>query len=441
MYYDYPSSLIVSEQIEPITILFLFYRKGKLNDHHKGALARIVKSNPIKDEETELKQNGHDFTYDIELILGGKLNGVRRFELQYTTAFEEGMTGDSRRQRKRKPSQLVSENSNCAETDSSTARKKEKKTSVNGKANVKTTTKNANSKKRGSKTVNNANGKKKSKNSKSNTATSEVTKVIMTNSNNPNSGLGMFERHRREFERCLLRLQKIDVYNFFSDDDVPPEYDECYELDSNSTVDQTDSAPLENGALEPSGALHTSATSSSSDMPLSISRENVNEKESKSITFPNHPPYNFVVLRKRLERGRYLLDRLQRVANEENFDCDGTKITVADGRRLRSPSFSLQHPTGIDWELFRDDIIGMCSTAVRRNSDNFDDGSPGTLSNTAEKITTAMEQIYEKTGRRQSKEMDLSNDAHRFTKAIEDAENKEAALQGKTWRRKGMFIM
>ena len=180
MYYDYPSSLIVSEQIEPITIIFLFYRKGKLNDHHKGALARIVKSNPIKDEETELKQNGHDFTYDIELILGGKLNGVRRFELQYTTAFEEGMTGDSRRQRKRKPSQLVSENSNCAETDSSTARKKEKKTSVNGKANAKTTTKNANSKKRGSKTVNNANGKKKSKNSKSTTATSEVTKVIMS---------------------------------------------------------------------------------------------------------------------------------------------------------------------------------------------------------------------------------------------------------------------
>ena len=78
----------------------------------------------------------------------------------------------------------------------------------------------------------------------------------------------------------------------------------------------------------------------------------------------------------------------------------------------------------------------MCNSAIERNSEHFDDGTPGTLSNTAEKIKTSMEQIYEKTGGRQKKEMELSNDAHRFTKIIHSVENKEA-WQGKSWRRKG----
>ena len=426
---------------------YFSHRTGKLNDHHKGDLVRIVRSNPVKEEGLDTNQTGHAFLYDVELVLGGKLNGVPRSELQYTTAFAEGMTGDARQRRKRKPTLFQEETKeNGTKGKNQTTSKKKKVNSANHKNKTKassktTSTKNSNSKKRGSKTAESANGKKKSKNSQSAAATvSDATKATAVNMNNAGSGLGMYERHRREFERCLLRLQKLDVYNFFNDDDVPLEHDECYEKESISMPDKASSLTMDAVAVDvpisrdtltnPSNLLDTPASSTTES-------ENDSKKVTHSITFPNHPPYNFIVLRKRLEQGRYILDRRRVVENEENFYSDGTKITVQDGKRQRSPSFTLQHPLGIHWNQFRDDVIGMCNHAVERNAGNFDDGTPGTVSNAAGKIKTAMEQIYEKTGRRQAKEMELSNDAHRFMKVIESIENKEAALQGKSWRKKG----
>ena len=425
-------------------LFFLSHRKGKLKANHIRDLARIVRSHPIDEDRSEHDQNGHPFLYDLELVLGGKLNGVPRYELQYTTAFEEGMTGESRRRRKRKPTQLQEENNSAgpAEKKSSAAKKKNSPPS-NSKNNAKatstktTTAKSANNKRRGSKTSGNTNGKKKSKSSKSTaTAASETTKVTIINASNAGNGLGMIERHRREFERCLLRLQKFDVYNFFSEDDVPPEYDECYE--SNSTPVSDENTATNIGERNLSIAPLTSTNPSTAlDTALSGENENDKNKETAQIVFPDHPPYNFVVLRKRLDQGRYLLDRQRLTDNEENFHPDGTKIMDHDRKSPRPPSSTIEHPVGIHWELFRDDVIGMCNSAVERNSNDFDDGTPGTLSNTAEKIKTTMDQIYEKTGRKQSKEMELSNDANRYTKIFEGTENKEAALQGKSWRRKG----
>ncbi len=408
---------------------------------------RIVRFNLINENEPEADKNGHSFTYDLELVLGGKLNGVPRHELQYTTAFEEGMTGDSRRQRKRKPTQVMEEATSSGTTGkgASTAKKK-KKAPANSKSSAKTsgsktaTTKGGNNKKRGSKASGSTAGKKKSK------ATSETAKVTIVNTTNTGNGLGMFERHRREFERCLLRLQKLDVYNFFNEQDVPPEHDECYETkatppseeNTNSTFGGMEKNMSISAMEATSSSIEPDKAPSSSSSSSSTTTENDSDKNTDSVKFPNHPPYNFVVLRKRLEEGRYLLDR-QRISDaEENFHSDGTKIKVEDGKPRRSTSISMAHPVGIHWDLFRDDILGMCSSAMERNDD--DDGTPGTLSNTAEKIKTAMEQIYEKTGRKQSKEMDQSNDAHRFTKILEGAENKEAAMQGKSWRRKGESI-
>lgn len=375
-----------------------------------------MRSIPINNDGSEGDQNGHPFMYDLELVLGGKLNGIPRYELQYTTAFEEGMTGDSRRQRKRKPAALFDEDGNTGPTaKASSAAKKKKKSPTNSKSSAKastsksTTSKNANTKKRGKTSGNSSNGKKKSKNST--TAASETIKVATTNTG---TGLGMFERHRREFERCLLRLQKLDIYNFFHEDDVPQEFDECYEPDSTQVSDEN-SATV-NGGMDDNTSISpkSSATSSTSmDTTMSSSGENDKNEQKKesAIVFPKHPPYNFVVLRKRVDRGRYK----RRMDAEEN----------------------VKDPVGIHWEQFRDDVIGMCDSAIERNSGNYDDGTPGTLSHTTEKIKTTMEQIYEKTGRKQSKEMELSNDAHRFTDIIQGTENREAAMQGKGWRRKG----
>lgn len=375
-----------------------------------------MRSIPINNDGSEGDQNGHPFMYDLELVLGGKLNGIPRYELQYTTAFEEGMTGDSRRQRKRKPTALFDEDENAGPTaKTSAAAKKKKKSPTNSKSSAKastsksTTAKNANTKKRGKTSGNSSNGKKKPKNST--TAASETIKVATTNTG---TGLGMFERHRREFERCLLRLQKLDIYNFFHEEDVPQEFDECYEPDSTPVSDEN-SATV-NGGMDDNTSISpkSSATSlTSTDTTMSSSGENDKNEQKKesAIVFPKHAPYNFVVLRKRLDRGRYK----RRMDAEEN----------------------VKDPVGIHWEQFRDDVFGMCDSAIERNSGNYDDGTPGTLSHTTEKIKTAMEQIYEKTGRKQSKEMELSNDAHRFTNIIQGTENREAAMQGKGWRRKG----
>jgi hypothetical protein len=38
--------------------------------------------------------------------------------------------------------------------------------------------------------------------------------------------MDMYERHRREFERSVARLDKADLYDFFQGD-VPDELDEC----------------------------------------------------------------------------------------------------------------------------------------------------------------------------------------------------------------------
>ena len=149
--------------------------------------------------------------------------------------------------------------------------------------------------------------------------------------------------------------------------------------------------------------------------------------------FPNHPPYNFVVLRKRLERGQYILDR-ERLEREEYFDSDYRNNFDGTIVLEKLQNFFVLNTTGVDWISFRKDVIGMCAAAVERNAD---DGGPGTLSNIAEKIKVGVNQMYDKTGRKQTQEMELSNDADRFTKALNVTNNTEAAMQGKKWKKDG----
>jgi len=446
-------------------------QRGKLKDH-TGDLGRIVQSKTIEeisavgiscdDKDKKGKTNdGHSFLYTVELVLGGKLHGVPRSELKYTTASEEGMTGESRQRRKRKPT--ISQEDTNRNTDISS--KKKKITSCNKTKNRNstkaTTTKNStgnksNNKKGLKNTVGNTNNAKK--NSKKQEGIQSATTSEITRSNS------MLERHRREFERCILRLQKIDAYNFFSDDYIPPEFDECYDynLDDNDKEKSPlrgETAMLNYGIQQTQNESISSMTSKSLSLnrlstKLSLFPENFNDnahegsvedvsslssskeywndnRTTNSVIFPNQPPYNFVVLRKRLERGRYILDR-ERFEREEYFDSDYRKTTATNTTLNKMITFLVQNPIGIDWELFCQDVIGMCNAAVERNSD---DGSPGTLSNIAGKIKVAVEQVCEKTGRRQAQEMELSNDAHRFTKAIDATENTDAAMQGKKWKK------
>ena len=207
-----------------ILLLYSFYSQGKLKDH-KGDLARVVRSNPITEEISsavgtnsndgnddkkeiistsfEQQNNGqHLFVYDLELVMGGKLNRVPRLELKYTTASEMGMTGDARKRRKRKPTTAQEDNENI-----SSKIDKKKKITKKTAATTKNSNCNKNNKKRGLKN-NVGNTSKKTKKQQD-----VLQYIAATSETTTANSLGMFERHRREFERSLLRLQKIDVYS------------------------------------------------------------------------------------------------------------------------------------------------------------------------------------------------------------------------------------
>ncbi|KAG7356205.1 SET methyltransferase domain containing protein [Nitzschia inconspicua] len=418
----------------------------KLRDHHQGDLGRVVRSIPksecdkIFDDKDDY--DPHPFVYDIELVLGGKLMAVRRSELQYTTAFEEGMTGEFRQKRDRKPKEDVSDI--LAESTRKGTAKKQKKT----------TGKTANTqagKKRGA-SGNNTKGSK-TKKQKGSLSTPEQL-LLPSNSNN---GLDMFERHRREFERSLSRLEKADVYGYFTSLDIPPEYDECYDTPTSQTNDSnalthfapqnppnSSDIPLESSQIlqPPTLSVHSNTSADTSSI---VTHDSTPEKPLHQLSnnfigssSMDGPPFNFAILRKRLEHGRYILDR-------EHFEIEQrikllTPYYKSIGKKIPSgrkklPNFWVHHKKGIDWDLFRDDVIGMCDAAVHRHGAFATDSGSGTVKGGAKKIKELMDQIYDKIAKKQHLEMEISNDSYRYTAAINASPNTEAAMQGKRWRR------
>jgi hypothetical protein len=400
---------------------------------NRGSLGKILRSTPISEANIDAKHllSSHPFVYDVELILGGKLTGWQRPTLQYTTAAAEGMTGEARRRKRQQTNQSndtqnrsTSSTSVC--TGTTPTKKKQQQQGPSKKA--RSTKPNTSSTKRGKvwTTGESSEGQGgKSKRQKTTTAakggatdyddTDNIFSSIIINS----SGVDVFERHRREFERNIARLEKVDFYGFFTQSDVPKEFDETY------------------------------ATGQDDDIESKSSHTNSQYFDENTVVFPNHPPFNFVVLRKRMEMGRYILDQElleveDRIALiEPYYEAKNLSmpVTYTGQRKELATGFTVLHKKGINWDLFRMDIRGMCDQAVRRNSELVDDdGGPGTLSHSANKIKDMLEQIYEKVGKKQMAEIELSNDRYRFTMAIETSTNNEAAMQGK-WKRDGMFIL
>lgn len=411
-------------------------------DHH-GDLARVVKATPVSPS----LENSHPFVYDLELVLGGKLHGVFRVDLLYTTASQEGMTDDSRQRRKRTQSSHYDDAEEEAKKAKSKAgRKKKAPAGKKGKAATVTTPKSTTAVKKrpaGDKGKGPASSNKKSKpNPAEDTAVSSTALATQA--------MDLFERHRREFERSIGRLEKADAYNFFGTA-VPPEFQETYTKSNPETSDKAAQQPSNDSSSDPVLAQHFGTISQSQSPYVEGNNsqkkskkkkkgEDVNDDDDDTIVFPSTPPFNFVVIRQRMEHGRYIIDRV-RLENEERIELL-TPYWKSIGRKniIRRPKRSLipvLHPKGIDWDLFRKDIHAMCDSAVERNQD-LDDVGPGTLAHAASKIKDLMEHIYEKNGRRHFIEMAAANDRHRFSLAMDQKKNTEAAMQGK-WKRDGMF--
>lgn len=413
-------------------------------------MARVVQAIPVG----PTLENSHPFVYDLELVLGGKLHGIFRADLLYTTASQEGMTDDSRARRKRKPNvQFDAE----VETEESQKLKgasgRKKKTS--GKKGKVTTGSTAPVKTNASKKrpANDIKGKTSSaKKSKPNSSDDNA----ISSTGAPNQAMDLYERHRKEFERSIGRLEKADAYNFFGTL-VPPEFEESYTKPHSGEMEIVDSVgDGSNSISQHPHAQHENITSESQTPILdNFSSQKTSSKHSKKsngpndsdddeqkIYFPSTPPFNFVVIRRRMELGRYILDRVS-LENNQRVELL-TPYWKSIGRkninkRPKKSQIPILHPKGIDWDLFRKDIHAMCDAAVERNK-HLDDTGPGTLAHAANKIKDLMEHIYEKNGRRHFLEMSAANDRHRFSLAMDLTTNTEAAVQGK-WKRDGKWIL
>lgn len=377
--------------------------------------------------------SSHPFLYDLEFMLGGKIGSVGRSDLNYTTALAEGMIGDTKRKRKPK-SVFVS-------SPEKKGGKATKKKSGPKKTNTATTSKNTGPKK-ASKT-----GKKRaasSSTSKANAKKTKISKAEPAVEEDSSTMVNLYDRHRREFERSVGRLEKADPYHWFLGD-VPPEFDECYTDESQTggpskgtaaSITSSGAAPVETPS--PSSQSPSPGNNDSTTKVFAITEKTASD-EKQALKFPDHPPYNFHMLRKRLKHGRYVVDR-KKLEIEEHRKLmkpylNSMGLDDSNGGR-QSSKLRVLHPKSVDWDLFRKDVMGMCDSAGQRNME-CDDGSAGTISHTCKRIKDALEQMYEKMGRRHNDEIIIANNRHRFGSAIQSYDNAEAAMQGR-WRKEGM---
>ncbi|GAX25234.1 hypothetical protein FisN_5Lh316 [Fistulifera solaris] len=288
--------------------------------------------------------------------------------------------------------------------------------------------------------------------------------------NESSHALDLYEKHRREFERIIDRLEKkVDKYRLFSDEDPDNGNDDDSAGGPNRANDEShvtahvipklegsgQSAP-ENILSEKSGtgAQSTSLPPTKSiPQPLEVKsssphlskRATDDKKGDSSPDLSEFPPLNWKMIRRRMELGFYVLNR-EKVEEDNRFyimedyyntlDKKPRRYYLTGGMKTqkRQPNSRVKHPLGVNWDRFRDDVLAMCDTAIDRESDDQNDSFSMTAA--ANKIKEQMLQAFERTGRKQMQEMTIADGVHKFLAAIERSENKEAAMQS---HREGPF--
>jgi hypothetical protein len=380
-------------------------RRGARVKTRDGGLGRIVRVVPIPPEELAADSNlkdPHPFHYDVDFVLGGRLFNVERLELRHTTADAQGLT-DSRSRRKCKPSEVILQQRDTVATVTASApsvKGKPKKQSSNKKSVVKkeSTPKKIKSKTKGAKKgAIPKKGKRGTKESDAAAAAALEEGEADLEANRASNALDLFEKHKKEFEKSVTRLERTDVFAFFLG---PPlaQFDESYSDEEDSKVG------IETNTLD-----HTQPSDKTSDNKcVSIHEQTSHQTKEKLPTFPSSPPFNWTVVRRRLERGRYFQDRVKsemekrriilsdyrkwKKANDaSNGDSKAVSRTPINPIKMTkktdeiTPSFSVFHPRGIDWDLFRDDVVRMCDAAISRDPQGIKGGS-GTVGHAATKI-------------------------------------------------------
>lgn len=385
------------------TVLFLFHRgrqsSKRLKDRY-GNLGRVVKCVPLQNGEKA--ESAHPYLYDIEWILGGKLAGVLRQHLDLTSADKEGMTDTSRNRRKRKPSSFTND------TFTKKLEKKKPKGKVSkpkktpmkskkppGKATSKTKASTAKRKVPAS--------KRKLKDSVT-TKPNKKQKQGQVTAADPNpvssSSMDLYERHRREFERIVARLEKVDLYGYFVED-APPEFDEKYDIENQSIVSNEVKHDMDSELGADVNKKSNNAPPIERSQPSSVgSTDTSHTSTPKPTIFPSHPPYNWDMVRRRLGHGRYILDRCHLEEEERSKLLEpyhlsigkkiikprkGSKEKLTKEKKVPEVNSRVACPEGVNWNLFKDDVLGMCDNAIARDAEK-DINARGSLAYSANKI-------------------------------------------------------
>ena len=282
--------------------------------------------------------------------------------------------------------------------------------------------------------------KESKRGSKRNSATdaseSDATSTAAQTDNSQSRRMEMYTRHRREMEKSLHRLEKVDRFGFFLDN-TPAEFDENYD---NGEEDE------EGGEADDGLEQKTAVTR-------------------KSVQSPVQPPFNFLVIRKRFAAGRYDINmaaleqqRLREIkAMVANISSDSTTSTSKNDERMEAVAIkevdandeehqqkcsevdydkiakSMVQPFAVDWETFNADVISMCDAAMARDPDGVELGS-GHLGWAANKVKKSMEEMYVIYGEKRMMEVIEDEARAKYDKVLMSCGNMEAAMQGK-WRK------
>ena len=378
----------------------------------------------------------------------------------YTTADAEGMVGGaSRAKRKRKPSVVVIEAKEAEPEPPSSAKKKPAKKTVTKKAPAK---KPAKKNSAGAKVVSSKPAAKKAAGKRK--AAGEAakdnkrTKQAAPQSPEPAAldedeaiAKDLYDKHRKDFERSFLRLEKLDQFGFFFE--VPPVKPEPEEK-------EPPPAAVSSSDLFPPIAPRPEEVPSQPDLTTEPS------PPKNTDPFAN-PPVTWYDLRERRDADRYIVDRHAKLEKErkrrlgpyiwdkrkkrkeletkgnktiESWEINdfasklpnkqgGKRSLTRNGVRVHP---RVLHPKGVDWDLFRSDMLAMCNAGIARDPQGAE-GKSGTLGHAAKKIKELMDQIYERTAKKQITELEFADARHEFTVLLKAQENEEAAFQG-DWR-------
>ena len=266
---------------------------------------------------------------------------------------------------------------------------------------------------------------------------------------------GMFDRHKKELEKSLARLEHLDRnFGYFLGE--PPEaFEEHYNIGSDQDCNNTkisemiNKSELNNSSIsEPiSNFIHNQSTDNHGK------REHVSKQEIIAST-KMPPAYNFTIIEKRMRNGRYILDRAKLKKEEQvtlmspyvewkkrknsilnnierHTEIDEQIKQLSSDSNIESKYITepvIVHPNGMHWDLFHEDVTKMCDAAITRHPE------ADTVIRVAKKIKLYMDQIYRKTGKRHMIEMAHADAYHKFSRILLHSVNNEAAFQ-QEWRK------